>query len=505
MDLKHIFRPYILACLVALILALPTFINGAPFFYEDSFGYVARGVGPLRAMGGDFRAGHILLRDELGRAPTVLSATMPVQPVAAESKQPKYDIVWHAGRSIFYSVVTYLSYVFAGFTGVVALQALLVALPITLLWKRCLDLPDRWLLSASALLAFATSLGLFVGLVMPDFMAAVVILISAMLLAFRSRLLIIDMAMLSAVLVYAASVHDSHLVILSILVVGAWVLYLAGFLRKIEEQGYAAPALMTLALCAGLIGSQAYSALAVHITGKPLLRLPHLTAHLVSMPLGADYLNQKCPQAGFDMCLYRDKLPISWIDFMFGHSLWGDLPYPEQQRISNQQVSLLLTIFKDRPVATTVAFGNDALKQLILISYFDLDQARKVPFFSTQMPPAMVNQITSSLLVRYPALLEIQSLVQQTIVLITLPVLVILGFRISATTDPLIRKWRLMAGVVFLGVVVNGFVCGLLAFPYDRFQVRVIWLIPFLAMTGWALVYSRAKEYLQVARTECHA
>ena len=231
MTLTDSFRPYVLACLAALILGLPTFINGSALFYEDSPLYVARGVGPLRAIGGDFQAGRIWLRDGDGQ----VSATMAGQPadgVVTESKKQASERIWPAGRSVFYSIVTYLLYVITGFTGVVAVQALLVALPITLLWKRCLDLPDRWLLGASAILAVATSLGLFVGLVMPDFMAAMVILVPAMLLAFRSRFSILDTVALWAILLYATMVHDSHLIVLSILVVVASGLYLVRILSQ---------------------------------------------------------------------------------------------------------------------------------------------------------------------------------------------------------------------------------------------------------------------------------
>jgi hypothetical protein len=30
-------------------------------------------------------------------------------------------------------------------------------------------------------------------------------------------------------------------------------------------------------------------------------------------------------------------------------------------------------------------------------------------------------------------------------------------------------------------VVVNGMICGALSGPYDRYQARVVWLVPFLA------------------------
>jgi hypothetical protein len=474
-----------MACLVALILGMPTFINGAPLFYEDSTSYVARGIGPVRAVGADFHAGRVWLHDELRQA---LPSTTPVESKASDSQKPAKDRIWTASRSVSYSIVTYLFFAFTGFAGVVIMQALLVALPITLLWKRCLDLSDRWLFVASAILAVATSLGFFVGLIMPDFMAAVVILIPATLLALRSRLFVLDIVTLWAILVYATMVHDSHLAILAMLVVGAWALYFAGLCRKIGEKGIATPIILSLALCAGVVAMQGYAALAVRVTGQPLLRLPHLTAHLSALPLGVDFLNQNCPRVGFEMCLYRDKLPLAWTDFMFGDSLWGNLSYPEQRRISEEQVPLLVAIFKSQPAATTIAFGKDALEQLFMISYFDLDQAKKIPFFAERMPPSVTEQIASSLLVRHPKLLDIESFVQQLLVLIALPVLVIIGMRLFSTAnDPFYGRWFLFVAVVPLGVVANGIICGVLAFPYDRFQARVIWLIPFLAITSLAL------------------
>ena len=46
---------------------------------------------------------------------------------------------------------------------------------------------------------------------------------------------------------------------------------------------------------------------------------------------------------------------------------------------------------------------------------------------------------------------------------------------------------RRLAVVIIFGIVVNAFVCGAMSEPYDRYEARVIWLIPLLA----ALMYQR--------------
>lgn len=40
---------------------------------------------------------------------------------------------------------------------------------------------------------------------------------------------------------------------------------------------------------------------------------------------------------------------------------------------------------------------------------------------------------------------------------------------------------RRLAVVIIFSIVVNAFVCGAMSEPYDRYEARVIWLIPLLA------------------------
>jgi formate/nitrite transporter FocA (FNT family) len=48
--------------------------------------------------------------------------------------------------------------------------------------------------------------------------------------------------------------------------------------------------------------------------------------------------------------------------------------------------------------------------------------------------------------------------------------------------DDVSKHEQTFAGLVVAGVLANAIVCGALASPADRFQARVIWLIPLLAV-----------------------
>jgi hypothetical protein len=45
--------------------------------------------------------------------------------------------------------------------------------------------------------------------------------------------------------------------------------------------------------------------------------------------------------------------------------------------------------------------------------------------------------------------------------------------------------------IIFIGVVLNAAICGVLSGPYDRYQARVIWLVPFAA----ALALYRQRQW----------
>jgi peptidoglycan/LPS O-acetylase OafA/YrhL len=59
--------------------------------------------------------------------------------------------------------------------------------------------------------------------------------------------------------------------------------------------------------------------------------------------------------------------------------------------------------------------------------------------------------------------------------------------RLPTAFDLAERRMRAFAVVVIAGVVANAVVCAALASSLDRFQARVIWLLPFLALSMLAV------------------
>ncbi|UAK23420.1 hypothetical protein [Sphingomonas nostoxanthinifaciens] len=483
--MQKVGRPYLYALIAALVLILPVLLNGAAFFYEDSIGYVGKAVGPVRAAGLHLKAGDDWLaaakHHDAAAAPAVATVATPA-PQAAPMAPAAAPRVWIAGRSLVYSVATYLLYAAGGFTLVAFWQALMIAVPLALVWMRCLGLSGWSLIVGAAVLAVASSLPLFAGLVMPDYAAALIALIPAMLLAFGARLRSLDHVVLFALLAYAAMLHDSHVVVLA----GMLALCAIVALLVRRQGGSAAwPWTTAFALLAAIFYLQAFALVARKTTGLPLMRLPHLTAHFAESPILSGYLARTCPGNGFLLCDYRNRLPVVWTDFLFGQHFYGGMDYAGQRRLSDQQVPLLIAMAKDRPVAVATFLAGDALRQVVLFSYLDLDQARKLPFFAA-MPAPQVARIEASAVVRHPGWLDAQDLLQRVVVWLSLPALALIAWRLRGDTHA--RGWLLLAGIVCAGVVLNGLACGLLAFPYDRFQARVIWLLPFLALSGAALI-----------------
>ena len=66
--------------------------------------------------------------------------------------------------------------------------------------------------------------------------------------------------------------------------------------------------------------------------------------------------------------------------------------------------------------------------------------------------------------------------------------------RLSAAPSPAgldSTQFQDFAAIALTGVVTNAVVCAVLASSLDRFQSRVIWIVPFLALSAVALAHGR--------------
>src|SRR5690606_14683464 len=110
------------------------------------------------------------------------------------------------------------------------------------------------------------------------------------------------------ILIFGVLSHSSHLALLlsmTALATVAWIV--SPRVRRLT--GF--PPIAVLGLCAfcGVAGQVAFTLVVEGVYGRPPIHLPFVTAHLVDLGPGTDHARSACPQAGYALCAYLDRLP----------------------------------------------------------------------------------------------------------------------------------------------------------------------------------------------------
>jgi hypothetical protein len=489
--------PYVQGLIAAVVLMAYALVNGYGLFYNDTRSYVR---GPAlaakallhREVAPEWRSRTDMVTYQI--APAVeTAAPAPASPdAAAAAAQPAQEAQagYTANRSIYYGVLALVGYLTSDFWLTIFLQALALAIPCAIIALRGFGLKaSQWLLVAAAL-AVATTIGPIAALIMPDVFAPVVILGTAALFVFWDRLKRLDVVVLFLLVVFAVLAHLSHLVLLAALVVlltGYW------FWRRPVGASPKALGILAAAVVAGLAGQVAYSKALEMVTHRKPLVLPHITAHLQSTKPGYAYLKANCPQVGLAVCRYLDRLPQHWTDFLGADPKRGVFPSADpatQRRLADEQERYALGVLRTDPVGLAGSLAGDGLRQLVQFSLADLEVTPAAKLnYEASFPGNVASQIEGSQAGRSPTLLRALSTVSYVAVLASLAGLAWFAARpgvLGATPDVARRYW-LTAVIMVGGVLLNGVICGVLASPYDRFQSRVVWLAPFVALMGLML------------------
>ena len=479
---------WLLVLAAALVLLLPVIINGYPLLYDDTTAYMRRSAGALVVYLGPAFGSEWLdpVRTEWLRA-----SVEPVARTAAEAQVGAEARPWTSGRSVYYGLAAYLLTLVGDLWGPAIFQALIAGVLLYLGWFRVVGLRSRAaFLLTCALLAGLSSLGYFVGLIMPDVFAGFTILSLALLLFGWDRLHKLERAALILIASFSMMAHDSHLLLAAGLL-GA-VLLVRAVRRLAGARGHPAAGTIAAAAClaTAVLGNVAYHQAAVAVTGEPPLRLPHITAHMASLEPSVAFLRKRCPQERWTVCEHVDEMPINWVQFMFGHpEIYEKASMEKRRRLSEEQIEIAGSMLLDRPLSTVSLFAGEAAKQLFAFSYYDLGQ---VSMLRKDVPDRVQGIIQHSWLVREPQLVDrLSSLQQWVVVLSLLPLLVLVAGGRRVTGESRMRELALF---ILAGVVINAVVCGVLAFPYDRFQTRVVWLIPTVTLLWVSLLLERRKE-----------
>lgn len=472
------------ALLGAAALLPMTLINGGAGIYYDSVVYLHRPDGFLTLLS------MLPLVDAVPVvAAEAVGAAAPAAPeTAAAAASPEAPRIIFSGRSMVYQIFAWTGLEFGRLWSLAAAQALMVAYPAALLTARVLGVAPGWpfVLGLGAL-GLLTPLGLFTGIAMPDVLSGVLVLTVAALMAGWSALSWVERVILFAIAGFAMVSHTSHLLL------GLTLPAVLLLLPLRNGAMWRGAAVIWLA-CISAAGLGHVQTILQTRDGDIMLTRPHLVAHLVDHGPGVTYLRRNCPEAGFEMCNHVAQLPIGWREFLFGGSTSDERFFvaagPEVQRaISDEQFALTRSVIADDPVAVMDFAARAWLRQM---ARFDpaggLVQSEALSGNGAEAPPWLDP---------YPGWLQTQvrslstfnsgwmlPALHASTWVTTLLALGVLGWNMRRHGAlPAGRGAIVLCLALLLGVVLNAAICGILASPYDRFQARIVWLIPLAALT----------------------
>jgi hypothetical protein len=485
----------------AIVLTFPSWINGSSFLFDDSDGYFRSGKSIVSQI-------HKLID---GGIPENEMKPSSAPNLADADKAKNYQITLISARSPFYGFLLYISGISAGLWGIVLIQALVASF---VLWRASSVFTSSQnltaFLSILTVAAVATSLPWFVNFAMPDVWLSFCILLFGCMVFSQKPLNGSDEIVLAILASMAVFFHNTNLPILLFAIVAiAGIATMLDLLRGNVWKGCLSVAIGIVIASATLWTFKVAAERHFH----ERLRMPiFITARLLADGPGRQYLRQSCAedQTRYALCKYK-SFPLDNSEEI----LWSNDPsrgvytsadVPTRFALSDEQLSFALSTIYSDPLGVAAAASKNALKQLTRFGLpeFSTNYWRRwagSQYWSTlaifEIVPRAANCVKNPNLCEPPSAIFLFDAVTQSVFLFSSAFLFWKIFQyISGRIPPTPFNRNATALSLFFIIIAlsNAVVCGVLSGANDRYQARLIWIIPVLA----SLIAS-ANVYVPVA------
>lgn len=435
-----------------VLLLWPTLLNWHPYLFWDSYGYFLQG-----------KAYAQLLLGSLGLAPAPIEAKPGW--IGAAARMLALD---PAIRSTSWSLLSYALASSGGFWLLALLNALVAAAMVELVLVRLFNVLPAWRLAILAGMALLTSLSWFASYLMPDLYAGLLILAAATLAFAWPELRRPERCAVSALYLLAVTFHGSHLLLAAAMAPVAVLLPAARAPRPARALRLGLPILaaVTFQLGASWLG---FGQLTLTPQAPPFL----LARSWEDGPVRT-YLTTACPGAGWVVCDHLERLAPTAQEFLWRaqDSYWS-LDPTGRAALRAEEGAILRQAIGAAPLAQVRASIRNAVDQALR---FGLDD-----FVLGRGAAVTAEDYTFVYLPLAPAAVWGLGYFSATIYATTLAALVIVAtglWRRRATTADPVVAWGVF---VLAALLLNAAICGALSGPNDRYQARVVWLLPLLA------------------------
>jgi hypothetical protein len=455
--------------LLTLLLTWPLILFGRPGYTSDSLSYFKGGRAAV-----NFAVGKIASQFHVGA----------VQSVAPPTNDKAISVVTPADtvgvRSIPYSVAAYLlSAPDAKMIVLVLAQACVTALTITIV-ALTLGVTELWAFIVLAVtVAVTTPVAWFAVFVMPDIFAGLAICIVALLATQFNRLSVGARLMLIAVGGFAVTSHASH----PPLVAGMGLLGTGWIVLTRRPQQLRAITCLVAPLALGVALTAVSGFVAFNELSLAPKRWPLALARSVADGPARWFLEKNCGTVHYTVCeVLGNEIPGSVYDFLWGERGLRYRATPAQMdQIRAEEPEIVLKAAESYPYAEATLTLTEIARQLIHFGPgMAFDQRLRLDAAAT--PYLETTSQAHGWLYGIQALSIVSTL---------------FGLGWACWRFPVLRgEQRAMLLLVVAGIVGNAIICAVFSGVTDRYQGRVIWVLPLVCM---AMVLGTRKCGMAVA------
>jgi hypothetical protein len=475
----------------AAFLMVPAIINGSPFVYWDTSTYLAFG----RLVDSPDPAATIVT---LQNDPALLSS-----PPSVEARRILLEKAgsYLGARSVAYSLFLSRTIDVATMWGAAFAQCAFVMACLFAALRSIMHstprLPGFLLLSAG--LAAVTPLPIVATLLIPDLFTAPMVLLIAGLLAGWSGLTHYQIGLLASAICVCVLMHLSNAPIAVLTVLLGNTVFLLSKRRLLQP--LFASTVVAVSLCLALVVNVALTNHAEQRLGTRPQLPPFLSGRVIDDGPGLKYLKNNCATSRYVLCQFADRIrggdQIIWAR----NKDYGAVYFIEdlniRQRLREENLGFVRDAITADILGQIFASTRNFVKLLLAfrvdvtwgsqLSHTVEDFRSDIGWLGgTELTRLLPNIDKCNQRPDEPCgALHLSSLRIPHYVSAILA-FAFLAWHFSAKSGKRLRQGPWAAHDVFIliclgGIVANALVCGILAGPYDRYQLRVIWLLPALA------------------------
>jgi hypothetical protein len=336
------------------------------------------------------------------------------------------------------------------------------------------------LLTISLALTLATALPWLASTLLTDIFAGLSVLSLFILVVHGGQISAIEKCSLFALTAFAAATHSATLAVLLGLCCVGWAV--RPFLR--ERIAIAGLALASLSIVAGaamlLSANFALSGQVAWTPGGYGVAF----GRMMQDGIVAHYLREHCPQQKLKLCPYRDQLPATADQFLWGNSMFNTLG--RFAGLNDEMGLIVRRSLAEYPAWQAEAALAATAQQLVHVATGEGTNGWIPHTYGIieRYLPAQVRPMRAAQQQRWQLDFTAIKRIHVPVALVSMLLAVVLfgrGLRRRAFDD-----LTLLAGTVTTALLGNAFICAAISGPHDRYGARMAWVATFVVLIAAA-------------------